>query len=105
MQTLNPVGIAGGPDKAAFFDYIQEAHEMCPYSYVNEKCSTLGLRKINADETKLNTCIQNSWASGGKQSSATDLNQIFQQNSIEWQNYGTHLTPMILIDGEIFKGQ
>lgn len=74
------MGLSGGPDKSAFFDYITEAHEMCPYSYINEKCSKLGLEKIKAKEDLLNTCITSSYASGGKQSPATDMNQIFQQN-------------------------
>jgi hypothetical protein len=50
-------------------------------------------------------CIEGSFASGGKMSRANDPNKIFQQNQLLWQNYGTHLNPMIVINGEIFKGQ
>ena len=77
MQTLNPVGLGGGPDKRAFFDYITTAHEYCPYSYINEKCSKLGLEGIEFKEDLLNACIKSSYASGGKQSPTNDPNQIF----------------------------
>jgi len=88
-----------------FFDYIQTAHEFCPDEKINESCHYMGLKKSNISREEVDSCVQETFVSKGKETYDKDDNTELKSSLEDWQSFGSHLYPAVSVNGIKFRGQ
>ena len=100
----------GGVQKLAgkamkFFDYIDTIHELCPNGRISQKCSRLGSERAKVNTTQLDDCVKQTFEHKGTVKYELDDNAVLNLHARDWLASGTHLNPMIVINGQTFRGQ
>ena len=94
------------PRIKSFFTYITKSHELCR-NRISESCSVEVFESMSpadkpqefrnyADECIKETFVNMDWSQ--------DENQVLSVDSEDWNNYGTHLYPAVVINGKTLRG-
>jgi hypothetical protein len=80
---------------------VARAHQVCQ-SRITESCSRNVAEGLRLDFEKIETCVKDSFE--GDDFSSSD-NSVLRASAIEWQKFGTHLSPSIVINDRTFRGR
>lgn len=85
--------------KADFFKYIEDVDELCG-SRVTAHCSEQGIKGLGLDNGAIQECVTATFE-GDNESD----NKVYRDMAKDWKQHGTMLTPSVVINDVIFRGQ
>lgn len=91
------------------------AYELCP-GRIDRTCYERVMREVAGDEKSghkisgfkseyVDQCVKNSFENKGTVDYWKDENKYFKSMAEQWQEYGTHLYPSVVINDVSFRGQ
>lgn len=83
-----------------WWDYMKEVHSEC-FGFISRACSRNAHQKLELDFTETERCVEESFLSSNH---ATSDNKVLQENSKQWQEYGTLYWPSVTINRMTFRG-
>jgi hypothetical protein len=90
-----------------FFNYVDRVHQICG-DRITKDCHEKAMNSFTNNKLyeRVNTCISDSFEKSGPEfDSSLDDNNHLRDMLLEWNNYGSHLYPSVVINSITFRGQ